>query len=114
MKCDKLQYTPIGQAYFTYPARTLVIDKASVDEAVSELKDKLRHYPMMAALLDNDNQEIRKQKRNRCLAMRNYCLSELELAFRNPCLSESVRGCVFFRRWANKWSELADKFKDGK
>ena len=58
------------------------------------------------------DREIRRQKRKRCLAMKEYCASELEIAFRNPCISESVRGCVFFRRWLNKWLELADKFKE--
>ena len=60
------------------------------------------------------DREIRKQKRKRCLAMKEYCASELEIAFRNTCISESVRGCTFFRRWLNKWLELADKFKEAK
>lgn len=60
------------------------------------------------------DREIRKQKRKRCLAMKEFCSSELEIAFRNTCISESVRGCIFFRRWLNKWLELADKFKEAK
>ena len=32
--------------------------KSEVDEVIAKLQDKLRHYPIMAALIDNSNKEI--------------------------------------------------------
>ena len=60
------------------------------------------------------DREIRHQKYKRCLAMHDYCLCELEFAFRDPCIERSTEGCVRCRKWANLWLELAEKFKEAK
>ena len=36
--------------------------KSEADKVIAELKDKARHYPMMAALLENDKKEIAELK----------------------------------------------------
>lgn len=36
--------------------------KGDADEVISELKDKLRHLPMMAALIESGNKEIAELK----------------------------------------------------
>lgn len=59
-------------------------------------------------------ENIAKQKYKRCLALHDYCLCELEFAFRDPCIERSVEGCVRWRKWANLWLELAEKFKEVK
>ena len=75
MKCDELKYERLDDAFETYPDSTLVIRKQYVDSAIAELKaenerlkDKLRHYPMMAALLEADKKELRATQRALWLA----------------------------------------------
>ena len=42
--------------------------KSETDKVIGELKDKLRHYPMMVSLIESDNKEIRRLKRALWLA----------------------------------------------
>lgn len=58
--------------------------------------------------------KIAHQKYKRCMAMHDYCLCELEFSFRDPCIERSTEGCVRWRKWANLWLELAEKFKEAK
>lgn len=37
--------------------------KSEADKVIAELKDKLRHYPMMIALLESDKKEIAELKK---------------------------------------------------
>ena len=69
----------------------------------------LQMYPKSEA-----DKVIARHKYKRCLAMRDYCLCELEFAFRDTCVERSVKGCVRWRKWVNRWRELAEKFKEAK
>lgn len=62
--------------------------------------------------IDEWYNKLMHHKYKRCLAMAEYCASELEIAFRDTCIERSVQGCVFFRRWLNIWRDLAEKFKE--
>jgi len=58
--------------------------------------------------------ELRRQKYRRCLALHDYAICELEFAFRDPCFERSVEGCVRWRKWANRWLDLAEYFRECK
>lgn len=61
MKCDELKaetIVPHGSAITLQ-----MYAKAEVDKAIAELKDKLRHYQMMAAIIKADKEEL-EQLRN--------------------------------------------------
>ena len=92
--------------------------KEDVDKVIAELKDKLDLYKRGWEENDKVNEnlyaQLRHHKYKRCLAMRDYCLCELEFAFRDTCVERSVKGCVRWRKWVNRWRELAEKFKEAK
>lgn len=56
-------------------------------------------------------EERRHHKYKRCLGLKEVCLMELDYAFRDPCIERSVAGCVRWRKWANRWHDLAQFFK---
>ena len=62
--------------------------------------------------IERDNKQLRHHKYKRCLAMHDYCLCELEFAFRDPCIERSTEGCVRWRKWVNRWYDLAEMFKE--
>lgn len=112
---SELKVHKIGDLCFDFKmGKDVGIDfylKSEVDKLIAELEYKNEELRYSIAVLSKEKSH---HKYKRCLAMKEYSASELEIAFRNTCISESVRGCVFFRRWLNKWIELADKFKDSK
>ena len=72
---------------------------------------ELRHNEYEEFYLKSEaDKVIAHHKYKRCLALHDYCLCELEFAFRDPCINRSVEGCVRWRKWANRWLELAEKF----
>lgn len=102
-----------------------VYKENDVDKVIEELKDKLRHYPMMVALLESDKKEIaelkaqkaqaeddcaywkakaqreRHHKFKRCLAMTERWLFAFNVT--NKCNDK------FYLR-SLKYRELAEKF----
>jgi len=105
--------------------------KSEADKVISELKDKLRHYPMMVALLESDKKkiselkkacndkddwclhtlkELRHHKYKRCLAMVKYC-HESAMWLEECGVTKSA---AFMLRWQKRWLELAEKFKEAK
>ena len=48
MKCDKLKYERLGDAFNDYPDSTLVIRKQYVDAAIAELETKLENVQATA------------------------------------------------------------------
>jgi hypothetical protein len=114
--------------------------KSEADKVISELKDKLRHYPMMVALLESDKKkiselkkacndkddwclhtlkELRHHKCKRCLAMAEWCNSEMGretfACFRPRHTKEVWREeHKYWAKWRKIWFELYIKFKEAK
>ena len=118
--------------------------KSEADKVIAELKDKLRHYPMMVALLESDKKEIaelkkekeyvtehttevieaqeqaiRHHKYKRCLAMADMCSEAL-------CYWDNVKYSFFkgeaycfrkmnhYGKWGQIWLAISEKFKEAK
>ena len=101
-----------------------VYSKKDTDEAIEEMKDKLRHYPMFIAMLESDKLEIAKdkikirhQKYKRCKKMAEYCNAKIE-EYRAKYDADEGFGdewlywIKFMRKWRCKWLRLAEKFKE--
>jgi len=111
----------------------------SVDAGMENhrLKDKLRHYPMMVALLESNKKEIAElkdidsknrsayykdlsmmakdvehQKFKRCLAMARQCHNESLWWYSKGYGFEKYD--KFWEKWEKRWLELAGKFKEAK
>lgn len=96
------------------PIILLILDiQAARDAAKGEagLKAKNAQIKKFSAGLAD---ELRRQKYKRCLALHDYAICELEFAFRDPCFERSVEGCVRWRKWANRWLDLAEYFRECK
>ena len=112
--------------------------KSEADKVIAELKDKLRHYPMMVALLESDKKNIselkkvcndkddcclhtlkenRHHKYKRCLAMAWWCENAI-LGWMGHKESYSSHQqyikVMLFTKWNKRWLELAEKFKEAK
>lgn len=82
----------------------------------------MRSYDVVMTPSDDGNwvlksevdREIRHQKYKRCLALKKICLMELDYALRDPCIERSAVKCVLWRKWANRWHDLAQFFKEAK
>lgn len=70
---------------------------AEKDKKIAELNDKLRHYPMMVALIADDNKKIRGLKRALYKACANWALSTLAWL---DCIDQGE---------PRKWSEMVQK-----
>ena len=111
--------------------------RTDADNVIAELKDKLRHYPMIVALLESDKKEIaelkecliecqkmhkrcsdnaikqlRHQKYKRCLAMARWCGSKVYHIRRTPLCDMSEHEYWkyendFWQRWQKRWLDLA-------
>lgn len=77
-------------------------DCGCLEREISELKDKLRHYPMMVALLETDKKELRQQKYKRCLAMAQV--------LEHVCPMTN-RKAKWRDKWHKRWLEIAEQFK---
>ena len=74
--------------------------KSEADNVIAELKDKLRHYPMMAALIKSGNKEIAELKKS-CKDKDDWCLHTLKENRHHKykrCLS-NAKSCEY--RWMN-------------
>lgn len=106
--------------WFTEYCRKDEADKviAEKDKEIARQNTEIKNAVIDLKLRDKMNDELaialKHQKYRRCLAMHDYCLCELEFAFRDPCIERSTEGCVRWRKWANLWLELAEKFKEAK
>lgn len=88
--------------------QTLAEDVSDKIESITELMELVEKYKSEKAELE---EERRHNKYKRCLGLKEVCLMELDYAFRDPCIERSVAGCVRWRKWANRWDELAQFFK---
>ena len=88
--------------------------KSEADKVIADLKDKARHYPIMASIIEDAKRdllrqaiELRHHKYKRCLAMARWC---------NEChtFNETNEKRTWLHKWHKCWLELAEKFKEAK
>lgn len=83
------------------------------ESGIAELQKQVHDYAQgLYVIQARADKDARHHKYKRCLAMHDYCLCELEFAFRDPCIERSIEGCIRWRKWVNLWLELAKKFKE--
>ena len=56
---------------------------------------------------------IRNHKYKRCLAMANYCYTNVHCIMGHRLCALSDRKKEWFERWHKRWLKLAEKFKEG-
>ena len=82
---------------------------------IAELKKQVHDYAQgLYVIQAKAEKETSHQKYKRCLALKEVCLMELDYAFRDPCVERSAMKCVRWRKWANRWHDLAEQFKEAK
>lgn len=92
----------------------LYYPKQEADKVIAELEDKLRHLPMMAALLETDKDELRYQKYKRCLDKAKWCDERIA----RYQLQQAVQGILwqseikFYRRLKDKFIEISKLFEE--
>lgn len=114
----------------------LLMEIAEKDAEIARLNDKLRHYPMMAALIESGNKEIaelkadykaacdrlqtanlikdeqlaatRHNKYKRCMAMASKCRLRARWFGDNAFYKKEQ----WALQWHRRWLELAEKLKD--
>ena len=82
--------------------------KSDVDAVIAELKDKLRHYPMLVALIENDKKEIAKKDKE--IAEKDAEIRKLNFQLWSARY-EAAKAERDGPRMA-RCSYMADKFKD--
>ena len=86
-------------------------DKSEVDAAIAELKQKLDDYRDASAEL---RKEKSHQKFKRCLAMADYCYTNVHCIMGHRLCALADWKKKWFERWHKRWLELAEKFKEAK
>lgn len=61
-------------------------------------------------LNDQLNEELRHQKYKRCLAMAEWCDTEVGIADTDG----DYEDMLWYQKWHQKWLELSEKFKEEK
>jgi len=91
--------------------------KSEADKVIAKLKDKLDLYKRGWEENDKVNAnlyaELRHHKYKRCLAMAMWCDSEANYWYDSSKVQQCCRYGHYIR-WFNKWSKLAEKFKEAK
>ena len=101
-------------------------EKSEADKVISELKDKARHYPIMAALLESDKKEIAELKdklqaadtqiENLITSASSIMLSQ-DRVTDNKCAElchHKYKRCMAMAKWCNaRYNEEDAKVNDG-
>lgn len=75
--------------------------------SIAFCKDILRQA---IELNDQLNEELRHQKYKRCLAMAEWCDTEVGIADTDG----DYEDMLWYQKWHQKWLELSEKFKEAK
>lgn len=97
---------------------TLGYDKSEADKYIALLKDKANYNEYAYKLKSKEladtcqffEEELRRHKYNRCVAMAMCCAAERDIFNLTP----KVTKVEFFARWHKRWMEIATKFKEAK
>ena len=98
----------------------LVYLKSEADKVIAELKDKARHYPMMALIIEESKRdllrqakEIRHHKYKRCLEKANWGFFWAN--YWHCCEPTDLGAFIarerFYRKWHKRWLKIGEKFK---
>jgi len=109
---------------------TLVYFKSEADKVIAELKDKAIQYKVLDKehCRDLNTQErffakqIAHNKYKRCMVIARWCLTEKvyfhyrydDWGDKGYDRSYKWKKVVFWSKWARRWLELAEKFKEAK
>lgn len=81
------------------------------DESLDELKkEKAYILEHTTEVLNSQERVIRHQKYKRCLAMAEWCNSEIGIADTDGDYEDMLR----YQKWHERWLKLAEKFKEEK
>lgn len=97
--------------YLKYEADKVIAEQKDKLQNVSSILNQTREWLVESQKLhkrcaDNAVKVIRHNKYKRCLAMAKYCE-----AMRGHYLSYEEPKWFWYRKWAMRWMELAEKFK---
>lgn len=96
--------------------------KSEADKAIADLEEsnKMEVSQLLVAnreqavnsnrLRDSMKQAIRRQKYKRCLAMAEWCDTEVGIADTDG----DYEDMLWYQKWHQKWLELSEKFKEAK
>ena len=108
LKTNILGQTIVGQSYYL---------ESEADKVIAELKADYKEAcdRLQTANLIKDEQlaATRHHKYKRCLAMARWCDSEANYWHDSSKVQQHWRYGHYIR-WFNKWSKLAEKFKEAK
>ena len=105
----------LGDIQGKFPASTLVLRAQFVYMLQDQFRDLERDYRKISEMYVAEmekaaklEQQMHHEKRKRCLAMAEWCRSEIytECTWHGNKQREE-----WFTKWERKWLELADKFK---
>lgn len=115
LKCDELK------AYkwdVTIPVYGTIADaevylKSEADKVIAELEARIKEGDKEFDFADHQNEcllkELRHSNHKRCLAMAWWCSAELGML-----VSTWESKIKHYKRWQQRWLELAEKVKEGK
>ena len=87
--------------------------KATPEQIMKEVFDKCLIYPKEMVRLDDAYKlavSLRKQKYKRCLAMAEWCDSNCDWYY--SIGEEFIDRVDFYRKWRDRWFEIAEHFKE--
>lgn len=138
MEFKDIKFEPIGEAAKAYPESTLVIRKQFFDGVVARFQDTIRtrtgmlveEQKIRVGLAENFQKEyhktfelqeqIRKQKYRRCLAMAKWCRLHDEFTIleserlglpQRAIFMEYRRKAMWWCKWHKRWLKLAERYK---
>lgn len=88
--------------------------KSEVDKLIAELNMRICDCDEDFEIANNQNQRllkiVRHQKYKRCLAMAEWCDTEVGIADTDG----DYEDMLWYQKWHQKWLELSEKFKEAK
>ena len=81
--------------------------KAEADKLIAELKDKLRHYPMLVALIESDKKEL--EKKNKEIKMLRRALYKACANWADAIAFEETNGIGYDNSVAERWRNMESK-----
>ena len=93
------------------------VDKvlAEKDKEIAELKEQVHEYALGSYMMQaRAEKEARHDKYKRCLAMADYCYTNVHCIMSHRLCALADWKKEWFERWHKRWLELAEKFKEAK
>ena len=95
------EFRPDGECY----------DADEVDIVIAELKNQIHEYAQgLYEIQSRAENEIRHGKYKRCLAMSEWCNSEIGIADTDG----DYKAMQWYQKWYERWLKIAEQFKEAK